>query len=157
MKTQKIPFDVIRARRSGARLAAIQALYQLEQTGQSAKSVIREFCEDRLGIGPNGEPIEEADPDIFKAAVERVVADQAEIDEAIVKRLSKGWRIDRLDATSRAILRAATAELLVHEHLSAKIILDEYVSLAHAFFSGEEPKFINAVLDSLAKDIRSGE
>ena len=65
--TQKLPFEVIRARRAGARLAAVQALYQMEQTGRGARAVIREFMEDRLGFGPDEEPVEEADPD----AVER--------------------------------------------------------------------------------------
>lgn len=154
MTEQKIPFAVVRARRSGARLAAVQALYQMEQTGQSAKAVIREFCEDRLGIDPDGQPVEEADPDIFKSIVNEVVNHQAEIDPAIVARLSEGWKLTRLDATTRAILRAATAELIAHQELGNAIILDEYVSVAHAFFDGDEPKFINAVLDNVAKDIR---
>lgn len=154
MTEQKIPFAVVRARRSGARLAAVQALYQMEQTGQSAKAVIREFCEDRLGMDPDGEPVEEADPDIFKSIVNEVINHQAEIDSAIVARLSEGWKLTRLDATTRAILRAATAELIAHQELGNAIILDEYVSVAHAFFDGDEPKFINAVLDNVAKDIR---
>ena len=155
MTEQKLPFAVVRARRSGARLAAVQALYQMEQTGQSAKAVIREFCEDRLGMDPDGQPVEEADPDIFKSIVTEVVNHQAVIDPAIVSRLSEGWKLTRLDATTRAILRAAVAELIAHQELSEGIILDEYVSVAHAFFDGDEPKFINAVLDNVAKDIRT--
>lgn len=151
---QRIPFAVIRARRSGARLAAVQALYQMEQTGQSAKAVIREFCEDRLGMGPEGEPVEEADPDIFKSIVSGVVAHQKQIDAAIVTRLADGWKLTRLDATTRAILRGAGSELIVHQELGAPIILNEYVSVAHAFFDGEEPRFVNGVLDSMAKDLR---
>lgn len=154
MSEQKIPFAVIRARRSGARLAAVQALYQMEQTGQSARAVIREFCEDRLGVGPEGEPMEEADPDIFKSVVNGVVEHQGTIDAAIVARLSDGWKLARLDATSRAILRGAVSELIVHQELGAPIILNEYVSVAHAFFEGEEPRFINGVLDTIARDLR---
>ncbi len=155
MSEQKAPFEVTRARRAGARLAAVQALYQMEQTGKSAKAVIREFMEDRLGYGPDGEPVEEADPDLFKSVVDGVVARQSDIDPAIVARLADGWKITRLDAISRAILRAAGAELLVHPELSNAIILDEYVSIAHAFFEdGAEPKFVNAVLDNLAGDLR---
>ncbi len=155
MSEQKLPFAVMRARRAGARLAAVQALYQMEQTGQSAKAVIREFCEDRLGLDPDGEPVEEADPDIFKSIVTEAVAHQARIDPAIVARLSDGWKLSRLDATTRAILRAAAAELIAHQELGAPIILDEYVTVAHAFFDGDEPRFVNGVLDSIAKDLRS--
>ena len=77
MNDQNIPFEVTRARRAGARLAAVQALYEMEQTGKSARATIRAFMEDRLGIGPNEEPIEEADPDIFKSIVNAVVDHQA--------------------------------------------------------------------------------
>ena len=154
MTDQKIPFAVMRARRAGARLAAVQAIYQMEQTGISAKAVIREFCEDRLGMGPDGTPVEEADPDIFKAVVDATVVHQEQIDKVIAGRLSEGWKLARLDATSRAILRGACAELIAHQELSAPIILNEYLSVAHAFFDGDEPRFINGVLDNIAKDLR---
>ncbi|MEZ6028308.1 MAG: transcription antitermination factor NusB [Hyphomonadaceae bacterium] len=145
---------LLAARRAGARLAAVQALYQMEQTGQSARSVIADFMEDRLGLNDEGEPVEEADPDLFKSVVEGVVDRQEAVDSAIVKRLADGWRIDRLDATSRAILRAAVYELIADLGLPSQIILDEYVSLAHAFFEGAEPKFINGLLDNVSHDIR---
>jgi N utilization substance protein B len=142
------------ARRAGARLAAVQALYQMEQTGQSASWVIADFMEDRLGLNDEGEPIEEADPDLFKAVVDGVVARQEEIDAAIMKRLADGWKIERLDATSRAIARAAVYELVADIGLASEIILDEYVSIAHAFFEGAEPKFINGLLDAVSRDVR---
>lgn len=141
-------------RRSGARLAAVQALYQMEQTEQSARSVIADFMQDRLGLNDEGDPIEEADPDIFRAIVDGVVARQEEIDAAIMKRLATGWKIERLDATSRAILRAAIYELVGEISLPSQIILDEYVSIAHAFFEGAEPKFINGLLDAVSRDVR---
>ncbi len=151
----KLPFEVTRARRAGARLASIQALYQMEQTGRGANAVIREFMDDRLGFGAEGEPVEEADPDLFKSVVNSVIARQDEIDAAITARLAKGWRLSRLDTISRAILRAGAAELLVHNELSDAIIIDEYVSLAHDFFeSGSEASFINAVLEKLGQDLR---
>ena len=110
--TQKLPPDVVRARRSGARLAAVQALYQMELNAQSAKAVIREFMEDRLGIlDDDGRPVEDADPDLFKAIVNGVVEKQSLIDDAIKARLTKNWRLERIDSTSRAILRCATQEL----------------------------------------------
>ena len=154
MTDQKIPFEVTRARRAGARLAAVQALYEMEQTGKSAKATIRAFMEDRLGIGPNEEPVEEADPDLFKSIVNAVVTHQTAIDKAILGRLASGWKLTRLDATMRALLRAGAAEFIEHQHLSDAIILDEYVSLAHDFFEEQEAKFANAVLDNLAKDLR---
>jgi N utilization substance protein B len=132
----------------------VQALYQMEQTEQSARSVIADFMEDRLGLDSEGEPVEEADPDLFKSIVNGVVARQEEIDAAIMKRLAEGWKIERLDATSRAILRGAIYELIADIGLPPQIILDEYVSIAHAFFDGAEPKFINGLLDAVARDIR---
>ncbi len=146
---------LLAVRRAGARLAAVQALYQMEQTEQSARSVIADFMEDRLGLNDEGEPVEEADPDIFKAIVEGVVERQETIDAAIMKRLAEGWKIERLDATSRAILRAGVHELIAEVGLPSQIILDEYVSIAHAFFEGAEPKFINGLLDAVSRDIRS--
>lgn len=145
---------LLAARRAGARLAAVQALYQMEQTGQSARSVIADFMEDRLGLNDEGEPVEEADPDLFKSIVDGVVEKQEAVDAAIMKRLAEGWKIERLDATSRAILRGAVYELIAEISLPSQIILDEYVSLAHAFFEGSEPKFINGLLDAVSRDVR---
>lgn len=147
---------LLAARRAGARLAAVQALYQMEQTEQSARSVIADFMEDRLGLNDEGDPVEEADPDIFKAIVDGTVERQEAIDAAIMKRLASGWKIERLDATSRAILRAGVYELIAEIGLPSQIILDEYVSLAHAFFEGAEPKFINGLLDAVSRDVRAG-
>lgn len=152
--SQKLPQDIIRIRRSGARLAAVQALYLMEATERGAKSVIREFMEDRLGLDDDGRPVEDADPDLFKAIVNGAVAEQSLIDEAIKKRLAKDWRLDRIDSTSRAILRCATQELATRADLSNAVIIEEYVGIAHAFFDGDEPKFINGVLDRVAKDVR---
>ncbi|MFC6198809.1 transcription antitermination factor NusB [Ponticaulis profundi] len=151
---QKLPPEVLRARRSGARLAAVQALYQMEVTERSAKSVIREFMEDRLGLDDDGMPVEDADPDLFKAIVNGVVERQALIDDAIKARLADNWRLDRIDSTSRAVLRCATQELATRADLSNAVIIEEYVGIAHAFFEDKEPKFINGVLDKIAQDVR---
>jgi len=148
--------EVRRARRAGGRLAAIQALYQMEQTSSSVPAVIAEFLDDRLGLSDDGAPIEEADPDLFKAIVSGVVDRQEDVDRAIMRRLASGWRMERLDATSRAILRAAVFELLATRDLPANIILGEYVSIAHAFFDKTEASFINGLLDQAAADIRGG-
>lgn len=154
MSAQKVPFDVTRARRAGARLAAVQALYEMEQTEKSARATIRDFMEDRLGLGPDGQPIEEADPDLFKSIVNAVVEHQARIDTAILGRLAEGWKLTRLDATMRALLRAGGAEFIAHQELSDAVILDEYVSLAHDFFEESDAKFANAVLQNIGQDLR---
>lgn len=154
INSQKLPHEVVRAQRAGARLAAVQALYKMEQTGDSAKAVIREFMEDRLGFGPDEMPVEEADPDLFKSILTAVVENQKSIDSTIVFRLAKGWKLSRLDSTTRAILRAAAGEFIRHKELSNAVILDEYVSLAHDFFESQEAKFVNAVLENVAKDLR---
>lgn len=153
--TQEMPFDVTRARRAGARLAAVQALYEMEQTEKSARATIREFMEDRLGLGPDGTPVEDADPDLFKSIVNSVVEHQAKIDTAILARLAEGWKLTRLDATMRALLRAGAAEFIAHPELSDAIILSEYVSLAHDFFDEGDAKFANAVLQNMGRDLRA--
>lgn len=154
--SKRLPFEVTRARRAGARLAAVQALYQMEQTERSARAVIREFMEDRLGLGPEGEPVEEADPDLFKSIVNAVISHQERIDASIAARLATGWKLARLDTISRAILRAGAAEFIAHPELPNAIIVDEYVSLAHDFFEeGAEARFVNGVLDKLGKDLRA--
>ncbi len=155
MSDQNFPFEVTRARRAGARLAAVQALYAMEQTGKSARETIRAFMEDKLGIGPDEEPVEEADPDLFKSIVNGVVDNQSTVDKAILKRLAAGWKLTRLDATMRALLRAGAGEFVVHQHLSHAVIMDEYVSLAHDFFDENEAKFANAVLENVGRDLRA--
>jgi transcription antitermination protein NusB len=155
LSNQKLPFDVTRARRAGARLAAVQALYEMEQTDKSARATVREFMEDRLGLGPDGTPIEDADPDLFKSIVNAVVENQAKIDNAILARLAEGWKLTRLDATMRALLRAGGAEFIAHPELSDAVILDEYVSLAHDFFDEPDAKFANALLQNIGRDLRA--
>ena len=146
--------ELRKVRRSGARLAAVQALYQIEQTGQSGRAAILDFLQDRLGLDDDGRPIEEADPDLFKDIVNGVVDHQKAINAAIIRRLADGWRLERIDSTSRAILRAGVYELMKRPDLPQQIILDEYVSIAHAFFEGAEPKFINGLLDTVCADLR---
>jgi len=107
-----------------------------------------------LGMGPDEAPVEEADPDLFKSIVNAVIDHQEQIDETVRGRLADGWKLSRLDATTRAILRAGAAELIAHQELSNAIIIKEYVDLAHDFFDGSEPKFVNGVMDKMAGDLR---
>lgn len=135
-------------KRNAARLAAVQALYQMELAGRGAAAVVREFLEDRLI--EEGEPAAEIDAEHFQFLVEGAVARQAEIDHAVTGVLADGWRLDRLDATARAILRAGALEILERPDIPPAAVIDAYVSVAHAFFEGPEPGFVNAALDALA-------
>ena len=143
--------------RRAARLSAVQALYQMEIAGRGASSVIREFRDHRFGMDGEGPEIVEADEDFFEALVAGVVDRQAKVDPAIDKLLAEGWRMDRLDATVRAILRAGGYELFERSDVPARVVIDEYVDVANAFFEGSEPKFINAALDRCARQARPDE
>ena len=145
-----------RQARSVARLAAVQALYQMEAASAGVEAVIREFTEHRFDHDIEGEPMAEADEDFFADLVRGVVASQGEIDRAVVKRLAAGWRLERLDATVRAILRAGAFELAHRQDVPTEVVIDEYVELAKSFFEGPEPGFVNGALDAVAQDVRRG-
>lgn len=143
-----------RRARTIARLAAVQALYQMELSGTGVEAVVREFSDHRFEGDIDGETLAEADEDYFAEIVRVVVADQRGIDQAIVKRLAQGWRLERLDATLRAILRAGAYELIHRREVPLEVVIDEYVELAKAFFDPAEAKFVNAALDGIARDVR---
>lgn len=141
--------------RSVARLAAVQALYQMEAAGAGAEAVIREFCDHRFDRDLEGVRLARADEAFFADLVRGVVADQADVDQAIRKRLAQTWRLDRIDSTARAILRAGAFELMRRRDVPAEIAIDEYVEIAKSFFDGPEAGFINAALDAIARDERA--
>ncbi len=149
--------------RSNARLAAVQALYQMDIGSADIGDVIAEFRASRLGRTYDGETAAElsddapADPDFFESIVRGVVERQAELDPAIDGALAKGWRLPRLDATLRAILRSGSFEIYGRSDVPPKAVINEYVSVAHAFFDGDEPKVVNAVLDRLARELLGAE
>ena len=140
--------------RSVARLAAVQALYQMEVSGVGAEAVVREFSDHRFDRDLEGQVLAQADEDFFGEVVRGVVADQADIDQAIAKRLAQGWRLERIDATLRAILRAGAWELMRRPDVPHEVAIDEYVEIAKSFFEGPEPGFVNGALDGIAKDTR---
>lgn len=144
--------------RSVARLAAVQALYQMEVSGAGVEAVIREFSDHRfdrpLGV-EEGETLASADEAFFADLVRGVVDSQRRIDPAIARRLAEGWKLERLDATVRAILRAGAFELAQRPDVPVEVVINEYVDLARSFFEGPEPGFVNAALDGLARDVRS--
>jgi N utilization substance protein B len=143
-----------RQQRSVARLAAVQALYQMEAAGAGVETVVREFSDHRFGGDMEGQVLAEADEAFFGELMRGVVQAQADIDQLIAKRLATGWRLDRIDATVRAILRAGAYELTRREDVPVEVAIDEYVEITKSFFEGPEPGFVNATLDSIARDRR---
>jgi N utilization substance protein B len=143
--------------RSAARLAAVQALYQMDMTGIDLNDVVAEFEEYRLGQELEGEQYRAAEADFFREIVEGVVREQRRLDPMIDQRLAEGWRLGRVDSILRAILRAAAFELIERNDVPARVVITEYLDIAHAFFGGDEPKVVNGVLDHLAHAARPEE
>lgn len=144
-----------RQQRSVARLAAVQALYQMETAGAGVETVVREFSDHRFGGDMEGEALAQADETFFAELVRGVVADQKDVDQLIAKRLATGWRLERIDATLRAILRSGAYELTRRTDVPVEVAIDEYVEIAKSFFEGPEPGFVNAALDGIARDRRT--
>ena len=144
--------------RSVARLAAVQALYQMEVSGATTADVIADFTAGKLPRETEATYTDAVgDPELFRILVEKAVDRQATLDRTIARHLSKGWRLERLDAVARAILRAGAAELEQRTDIPVAVVIDEYVEIAKAFFDGPEPGFINATLDVAARDLRPTE
>ena len=143
--------------RSQARLAAVQALYQMDLAETDLAAVIEEFKAHRLGSNLENGTAAEVDAEHFDGLLRGVVRRQREIDPMVDKQLAEGWRLTRIDSIVRAILRAAAFELLERGDVPARVVISEYVEVAHAFFEGEEPRVVNGVLDALARKIRPGE
>ena len=147
-----IPKTPPRQSRSVARLAAVQALYQMETGGAGVDGVVREFRDHRFESDIEGEPLAAADEAFFEAVVRGVVEGQGEIDRAIARRLASGWKLDRLDATVRAALRCGVFELMKRPDVPIEVSIDEYIDIAKAFT--DEAGFLNAALDAIARDVR---
>ena len=147
--------NVPRQSRSVARLAAVQALYQMEVTRAGVEAVIREFRDHRFDTDIEGEALAQADEPFFAELVRGVIAEQKPIDGAIVRRLAAGWRLERLDATVRAILRCATFELLGGRGAPREVVINEYLEISKSFFAGTEVGFVNGILDAVARDDRN--
>lgn len=150
--------DVEIASRRAARLGAVQALYQMEVSGASTEDVIADFSAGKLPRETEATYTDsEGDLELFRVLVEKAVERQRTLDRAIARHLSKGWRLDRIDAVARAILRAGAAELEQKRDTPTAVVIDEFVEIAKSFFEGPEPGFINAALDAAARDLRSSE
>jgi len=145
-------------RRSLARLAAVQALYQLELNRDlNPETVIAEFARHRLGREIDGELYGEADVALFAEIVRGVTADQERLDREISAVLTKDWPLLRLEAVLRAILRAGAYELVHRPDIPPRVAVSEYTGIAHAFFTGKEPGLANGVLDRLGRLLRPAE
>lgn len=140
--------------RTVARLVLVQALYQMELTGQGVETIVREFSDFRFDGDLEGEPLGEGDIDFFSDGLRTVVKEQSMIDSAISDRLASGWRLERIDTTLRAILRSGAWELKFRKDIAKEVVINEYVEIAKAFFGETEAKFVNGALDGIARDVR---
>jgi len=144
-------------RRSAARLAAAQALYQMEVAEKGLADILAEFEAYWIGQEVEGEQYNQAELAFFRDIVTGVLRDQHAIDRGIDDALAAGWPLKRVEALMRAILRAAFYELRSRMDVPARVAIVEYVDVAGAFFGPEESGMINAVLDSLARQTRPNE
>ena len=144
-------------KRGAARLAAIQALYQMEVGGTDLQTVIAEFENFRLGKELDGEQYRDADAAWFRDLMAGTIREQRKLDPLIHTALEGNWPLARLDATLRAILRAGTYELTDRKDVPAAVVITEYVTVAQAFFDKDEPGIINGVLDQIARRVRTDE
>jgi N utilization substance protein B len=140
--------------RSAARLAAVQALYQLDMEHPTVATLLHEFHQHRLGAEIEDAQYAEADVDLFDDLVKGVDARREEIDGLIAAKLAQGWSLARLDRTMLQILRAGAYELLARPDVPKATAISEYVEVAHAFFEPREAKFVNGLLDAIARQVR---
>lgn len=143
--------------RSRARLGAVQALYQMEIAETDLSDILAEYGAGSVARGVSEAETGSEDFKFFSDIVAGVVKDQRTFDPKINDCLATGWRLERLDSILRAILRAGTFELSQRPDVPARVVINEYLNVAHAFFEGDEPKFINGILDRLARELREAE
>ncbi len=141
--------------RAAARLAAVQALYQRDMEGTALERLLDEFHQHRLGAEIEGDQYADAEVAFFDDIVKGVAARRDEIDGHLTAKLAEGWKVERLDKTMLQILRAGAFELIARTDVPTGSVISEYVDVAHAFFEAREAKFVNGVLDAVAKVVRS--
>ena len=145
------------AERSAARLAAVQALYQMDLSGKSVVDALAEFEAFWIGREVEGIEFKPSDVEFFRNVISGVVQNQRAIDVKIDKALDEGWPLRRVEAVLRAILRAGGYELMFRKDVPARVVITEYVDVTHGFYGEDEPGLVNAVLDTLTRDVRPGE
>ena len=141
--------------RSAARLAAVQALYQLDMEATPLAKLLDEFHQHRLGAEIEGDQYAAAETAFFDDIVQGVSARKDEIDALLADKLAAGWKIERLDKTMLQVLRAGVFELIARADVPTPTVITEYVDVAHAFFEPREAKFVNGLLDAVAKVVRN--
>ena len=144
-------------RRGAARLAAVQALYQMEIAGTGQNEILAEFESHWLGREVEGEQYLPAEAAFFRDIVTGFVREQRRLDPVIDQALTEGWPLKRVEAILRAVLRAGAYELDKRADIPARVIVSEYVAVAHAFVDAQETGMVNAVLDQLARQLRTAE
>jgi N utilization substance protein B len=144
-------------RRGAARLAAVQALYQMDIAATPMSEIFAEFESHWIGREVEGSQYLPAEAAFFRGVVEGVLADQRRLDPMIDKALAGGWPLKRVEALMRAVLRAGAYELSSRADVPARVVVSEYVDVAHAFLDKDETGMVNAVLDQLARELRAGE
>lgn len=157
MTPSRPPKPSAKARRSAARLAAVQALYQIDLAGAEPEAVLGEFALFRFGRELDGERYVEPDAGLFNDIVRGVAARRDEVDAAIRGALDPQWSLDRIEPLLASILRAGTWELLANVGVAARIVIADQVRVAQAFYGGREPAVANAVLDRVARSLRPAE
>jgi N utilization substance protein B len=158
MKAARTAKDERKANRRGAaRLAAVQALYQMDIAGTPLNDILAEFESHWLGQEVEGSQYLPAEAAFFRQIVEGVVESQRRLDPMIDRALAGGWPLKRVETVLRAILRAGAYELDGRRDVPARVVVSEYVDVAHAFLDGEETGMVNAVLDALARALRAAE
>ena len=145
------------AERSAARLAAVQALYQMDVSGKGVIDALAEFEAFWIGREVEGISFKPAESAFFRDILAGVVREQRPIDGKVDAVLVGNWPLNRIEAVLRAILRAGAYELMFRPDVPARAVISEYVDIAHGFYGGEEPGLVNAVLDTMARDVRGDE
>jgi transcription antitermination protein NusB len=144
-------------RRGAARLAAVQALYQMDVGGTGINEVLAEFESFWIGSEVEGEQYLPAEGAFFRDVVSGVLRDQKELDPMIDDVLSRGWPLARVEAILRAVMRAGAYELQHRKDIPGRVIVSEYVDVAHAFVERDETGMVNAVLDQIGRQFRADE
>jgi transcription antitermination protein NusB len=145
------------AERSAARLAAVQALYQMDISGKGVVDALVEFEAFWMDREVEGITFQQAENGFFRDIISGVVREQRGIDLTVDAALTEGWPLRRIEAVLRAILRAGTYELMFRKDVPARVVISEYVDVTHGFYGEDEPGLVNAVLDSVTRKVRPGE
>lgn len=143
------------AQKSAARMAAVQALYTIDYTGNVAGSAVKDFLNKQMPVDVDAPVPEDFDETLFASIVNGTLERQKDIDDMVSASLDAKWPLERLEKIIKSILRAGVGELLTQPATDTAIIINDYVNVAHGFFAGKEPALVNAVLDKVSKSLRS--